>query len=131
MSEQIKYKNQIIAIIIRKNFHKDGIDFFSPKEFSQQLGYMQRPKGYKIAPHIHLLNKRNILYTQETLIVKKGMIKINFYNNEQQFIKDCLVSAGDIILLANAGHGVEFLKKSELIEIKQGPYNEKSDKIRF
>ena len=129
--EKIKYQNKIIAIIIRFSFHKDGIEFFSPKDFSQQLGYMNRPKGYKIQPHIHLLHDRKVKLTQETLVIRKGKIKVNFYTPKKKYFKSVILKTGDIILLANAGHGFEFLEKSEIIEIKQGPYLEKEDKIKF
>ena len=33
--------------------------------------------------------------------------------------------------MANSRHGVEILKESEMIEVKQGPYLEKDDKVRF
>ena len=41
MIEKIIHKNIIIAIIIRNDYKKDGIEFFTPNNFSQQLGYMR------------------------------------------------------------------------------------------
>ena len=40
-------------------------------------------------------------------------------------------SSGDIVLLANSGHGIVTLEESEIIEVKQGPYLEADDKVRF
>ena len=48
MKEKIELDGKIIAIIIRSNFTKNGIEFFTPNDFSQQLGYMKREKGYQI-----------------------------------------------------------------------------------
>ncbi len=45
MIEKIIHKNIIIAIIIRNDYKKDGIEFFTPNNFSQQLGYMSHKKG--------------------------------------------------------------------------------------
>ena len=60
MIEKIINEKIIFAVIIRANYKADGIKFFTPNEFSQQLGYMNRPKGYEISPHLH--NKvKNIL----------------------------------------------------------------------
>ena len=42
-----------------------------------------------------------------------------------------LDNSGDIILLANSGHGIVTLEESEIIEVKQGPYIEADDKVRF
>ena len=51
--EYIKSGENILAMIIRKSFSKDGIEFFTPNDYAQQVGYMKRPKGYIIKPHIH------------------------------------------------------------------------------
>jgi hypothetical protein len=128
---KIKIDRQLAAIVIRKDFSKSGIEFFSPGEFSQQLGYMKRPKGYKIPPHLHLLHPREIKLTQETLLVKSGKVKVKLYNQNKLLKKTLILKTGDVILLASGGHGFEFLEESELIEIKQGPYMESEDKVRF
>ena len=38
----------MLALIMRAGFRAPGIHFFTPNEFSQQLGYMNRPRGYVI-----------------------------------------------------------------------------------
>ncbi len=98
---------------------------------SQQLGYMNRPLGYEIQPHIHLPVSREVIYTQEVLLIRKGKVKINFYDKGKNFIGEFIVSTGDCVLLAEGGHGFEFLEKSEIIEVKQGPYSGENDKERF
>ena len=45
MIENIKHADDTLAIIVRNNFHKDGIHFFTPNEFSQQLAFMSHPSG--------------------------------------------------------------------------------------
>jgi hypothetical protein len=128
----IKDGESIIAVIIKKDFEKNGIEFFTPNEFSQQLGYMKRPKDYKIAPHVHKLVVREIQYTQETILVKSGRIRVDLFSNDKKFLSSEELTAGDVILLAAGGHGFEFLDESELIEIKQGPYiSFEVDKERF
>ena len=132
MIKKITFGDKLIAIIIPHDFHKDGVEFFSPKEFSQQLGYMKHPKGYKIQPHIHKLAIREVQYTQEALLVKSGKIEVNLYSDDKKYIGKEELTAGDVILLASGGHGFVFLEESELIEIKQGPYiSAKVDKERF
>ena len=132
MIKKITSNDELIAIIIPHDFHKDGVEFFSPKEFSQQLGYMNHPEGYKIQPHIHKLVVRKVQYTQETLLVKSGKIRVDLYSDEKKYVGKEELIAGDVILLASGGHGFTFLEKSELIEIKQGPYiSFEVDKERF
>ena len=38
---------------------------------------------------------------------------------------------GDFLLLVSGGHSFEFIEKSEIIEVKQGPYVGNLDKERF
>ena len=130
MFEQITDNGVIIAIIITSKFTKEGIEFFTPNDFSQQLGYMNRSKGYKIEAHSHKRVQHAVLQTHEVLYVKSGKVKIELYNDKHIFIEDRTLSAGDVILLASGGHSIEMMEDSELIEIKQGPYSN-DDKISF
>jgi len=131
MIENVLLDGEIQAIILRANFQKEGIEFFTPSDFSQQLGYMNRPKGHKIQPHKHRQVTREISLTQEVLFIKTGKVLVNFYNNEQKLFTSEILNEGDIVLLASGGHGFEFLETSEIIEVKQGPYLHKDDKIIF
>ena len=129
--EEIKAGEQIIAIIIYHRYSKDGIEFFTPGDFSQQLGYMKHKKGDSIQQHMHKLQARNISYTQETLFVKRGRVKVNFYTDDKAFLTSRELESGDVVLLASGGHGFEFLEETEMIEVKQGPYCGDQDKVRF
>ncbi|GGG96944.1 cupin domain-containing protein [Pedobacter zeae] len=131
MLEKIENQGVILAIIIRSNYNKKGISFFTPDDFSQQLGYMNRPKGYKIDPHVHNLVERKVTLTQEVLYVKSGKVRVDFYKDEHNYLQSRIVETGDVILLATGGHGFEMLEDSEMIEIKQGPYCGDEDKVRF
>jgi hypothetical protein len=132
MVKKIVHNDVLLAIIIPHDFQKEGVEFFTPREFSQQLGYMKHPRGYAIPPHIHRLAVRHIQYTQEALLVKSGRVKVVFYSDEKKYVGNEELVAGDVILLAAGGHGFVFLEESELIEIKQGPYiSFEVDKERF
>tara|TARA_B110000438_G_scaffold301851_1_gene357836 strand:- start:1330 stop:1731 length:402 start_codon:yes stop_codon:yes gene_type:complete len=129
--EYIAYKEKNYAIIIRNNFNEDGAHFFTDKEMSQQLGYMKYKKGKLIQPHIHKSIERKIYFTQEVLLLKKGKLKVDFYDEKQKYFLSKILFSGDVILLASGGHGFEVLEDIEMIEVKQGPYLEEDDKIRF
>ena len=131
MIEKIINKKKLLSIIVRANYKSEGIKFFTPNDFSQQLGYMNRPKGYSIAPHNHNKVKREVLTTDETLIIKSGKVRIDFYDEKKKYLKSKILKKGDVILLVNGGHGFEMLEKTEIIEIKQGPYAHDKDKTRF
>ena len=131
MIEKINYKNQQLAIIIRANYNNSGIEFFTTENDSQQLGYMTREKDYLIPPHRHNLVERKVHFTQEVLFIKSGKVRCDFYLDNEEYFKSTLLLAGDVILLSDGGHGFKILEKSEIIEVKQGPYCGVEDKVRF
>lgn len=131
MIEKIVHKNLVLGIIIRADYTKEGIEFFTNDDDSQQLGYMNRPQGYVIEPHCHNLMPRKVHLTQEVLFVKSGKVRVDFYDNEQGYVKSSILNKGDVALLSDGGHGFKMLEASEMIEVKQGPYCGDQDKIRF
>ena len=131
MIQYITNNNLLLSIIVRHKFQKNGIEFFTPPEFSQQLAYMKRPKDYIIPPHIHNPISREVQWTQEVLFVKKGKVRVDFYDENKNYLKSTILETGDIILLAHGGHGFEMLEDTEIIEVKQRPYAGEMDKIRF
>ena len=131
MVEEIVIDDQVCAIILRASFCQDGIQFFTPGSFSQQLGYMNRPAAYVIPPHVHNPVPREVQYTKEVLFIKTGKVRVDFYDEEQSYQESRILGEGDVILLAFGGHGFEMLEASEIIEVKQGPYAGEDDKVRF
>ena len=131
MVEYISYKGRALAIILRTNHHADGIEFFTSNDFSQQLGYMNRPQGYVIPPHVHNPVSREVQFTKEVLFIKSGRVRVDFYDDDQNYIESQILEQGDVILLAFGGHGFEMLEPTEMIEVKQGPYAGEADKTRF
>ena len=131
MIERIFQGSLVLSIIIRTNFQKKGIEFFTPGDYSQQLGYMNRPKGYVIEPHVHNPVKREVIWTQEVLFIKSGKVRVDFYDDDRNYLESRVLEKGDAILLAAGGHGFEMLEESEMIEVKQGPYCGDQDKTRF
>lgn len=131
MIEQICHDNLLLAIVLRGSFSKQGVHFFTPEDFSQQLAYMQHPVGKIIPPHTHNPVQREVFYTQEVLFIKKGCLRVDFYDSDRIYLESAILNAGDIILLAAGGHGFEVLEEIEMIEVKQGPYAGDGDKTRF
>ena len=129
--EYIRNKKNVLAIIIRESFSKDGIQFFTPHDYSQQVGYMKRPNGYHIKPHIHNQVPRTVSNTQEVLMIKKGKVRVDFYDDKQKYLISKILVKGDLIILVSGGHGFFIEEESEIIEVKQGPYMEEKDKEKF
>jgi hypothetical protein len=128
---RVIFQNSELAVILRNSFKTEGIEFFTPSDFSQQLGYMNRPVGYVIPPHVHNAVVRKVQYTKEVLFIKSGKVRADFYDDDQNYLESHILYQGDVILLAFGGHGFEMLEPSEMIEVKQGPYAGDEDKTRF
>ena len=131
MIERVALGSKMLAIILRNSRYEPGIQFFTPNEFSQQLGYMNRPQGYVIPPHVHNPVLREVQFTKEVLFIKSGKVRVDFYDDEQNYLESRVLRQGDVILLAFGGHGFEMLEHAEIIEVKQGPYAGEADKTRF
>lgn len=127
----IKKKDKLLAMIIRNSYCHDGVSFLTPDEYSQQLAYMHHPTGKIIDAHIHNLVHRNVAFTQEVLFIKKGKLRVDFYDDYKDYLESCILEAGDTILLTSGGHGFKVLEELEMIEVKQGPYSGEIDKTRF
>lgn len=129
--EEIKKKDKMLAMIIRNDYICDGVDFITSNEYSQQVAYMHHPTGKVIDAHIHNLVHRNVVLTQEVLFIKKGKLRVDFYDDYEDYLESRILNAGDVILLVSGGHGFQILEEVEMIEVKQGPYSGEADKKRF
>ena len=129
--EQVFHNDQLQAVIILAKFREPGIHFFTPNTLSQQLAYMRHPAGKVIQPHVHNAVPRQVDYTQEVLLIKRGKLRVDFYANNQEYLESRILGEGDVILLVQGGHGFEVLEEVEMIEVKQGPYVGDQDKTRF
>src|SRR5688572_22445287 len=120
--ERIEHQGEMLALIVRDEFAEPGISFFTPSNLSQQLAYMQHPAGKVIQAHVHNPVPRSVEYTQETLFIKRGRLRVDFFDDNQAYLESRELKAGDVILLVKGGHGFEVLEALEMIEVKQGPY---------
>ena len=129
--ERIEHNGELLALIVRRDFSAPGIHFFTPNDLSQQLAFMQHPVGKTIAPHVHNPVAREVFYTQEVLILRRGKLRVDFYAEDRSYLSSHILEAGDVILLIKGGHGFEVLEEVEMFEVKQGPYAGEADKTRF
>lgn len=129
--EEICDDETIIAVIVRSSYREPGAHFFSQDHFSQQLGHILYPRGHVIIPHVHNPVQREVMYTQETLFIRDGLIRVDLYRQDRTFLTSRILEGGDAILLSTGGHGFEMLEESSMIEVKQGPYAGEADKTRF
>ena len=128
---QITKNGHLYAIVLRRKFSNPGPNFFTPGEFSQQLGMLIHPKGKVVKRHRHKLVKREIFRTQEVLVLLEGRIRVELFDDDGEKLKTLFMKPGDAILLAQGGHKVKVLEEAKMIEVKQGPYAGFDDKEFF
>ena len=86
MIKKIVYKNKLFALIVRGKYRKKrGINFFTSKNSIQQFGYMKHKKNYVIKPHKHNQRLTKILKTTEVILLLKGSLRVDFYNNKKKY----------------------------------------------
>lgn len=131
MIEEVVSQGVLYALIIRRDYQEPGVHFFTPGDFSQQLGHMSHPTGHRIDPHRHREVLRDVRRTQEVLVIRNGRLRVDFYDEGRLRVESRMLEAGDVILLVQGGHGFEVIEACDMIEIKQGPYLGDDDKVRF
>lgn len=134
MDEGIVYykdsKDRKMALLIKAEHTGSGIEFLTKDEDYMQVAYMGHPAGHVILPHYHNNIERLVDYTCETLIMRKGSMIVDLYEDKKS-IHSFLIKAGDVLTLYSGGHGFRAMESLEMIEIKQGPYPGPADKTRF
>ena len=130
MIQPISHKKKIFGYIIKYK-KKIGVNFLTPKELSHQVGFIKHKSKHFIKPHKHYKNIRRIEYTSEVLIILNGKLRVDFYDNKKKYLFSKIIKKNDIIILNSGGHGFKVLETVEMIEVKQGPYNIKTDKKVF
>ena len=130
--ENIKVNKKIVAKIFRYKKKKfKGIKFFTSKDLNLQIGYMSHNSNHAIKPHYHLKRGKIIKDMSEFLIIFKGKIRVLFYNKQKKLVRQKILNERDMILIVSGAHGFKILKKTEMLEVKQGPFVGEKDKIRF
>jgi len=127
--EWIGFQGTNIAIIIKSQHKHEGLEFITDAQNSLQVAYMQRKKGEIIKSHIHNKVVRTIEETQEVLIVKRGLIRVELFSGNGERVAVRTLSEGDTIILLSGGHGFYVIEDAEMLEVKQGPYVGNMDKV--
>ena len=132
MLKEIIYKKKLFALIIKDSYQKNkGISFFTKDDANQQIGFMNHPKNYKIKPHKHQKRETKIFLTSEVIIIQKGKLRVDFYNDQTKYLFSVVLKKNQIIMLVHGAHGFKVLESVKMLEIKQGPYKLSKDKIKF
>ena len=92
---------------------------------------MSHNKHHIINPHVHINKKKVIKNMSELLIIFSGKLKVYFYNKKNIRSKSVTLNKKDMILLIKGAHGFKVLEKTEMLEVKQGPFTGDQDKLKL
>ena len=129
---EIKDKNgSLLAMLIDYGSISESKYFVTDNDAELQIATFNLEKNIEILKHIHPPQNRNIETTGEVLVVLEGEIEFEIYDEELNFCKSGIAKAGNMLILIRGGHGLKILDDAKFIEVKQGPYDESIDKVRF
>lgn len=120
----------LLAILIRyRPLDENEIVFPTPKDCQLQAGFMRRPAGYQIRPHVHKPVDVRLRETPEVLHVRSGAVVVTVYTSQRERVEEATLFPGDTIVLLAGGHGFEFLADTEIFEVRQGPYCDNKERF--
>ncbi len=120
---EIRKNGQKIAAKVRVNDIEEGLTFFTDDEDFLQIGAWRYAKGTNLEAHNHNFVPREVSRTQEFVYVVKGAVKAFIYDEEDEFIEEVVVKAGEALFLFAGGHGYQTLAEDTVVfEVKNGPY---------
>jgi hypothetical protein len=125
--EEIKSPDgKTVALVVRNEYNKEGINFISENHYPLQVGINNYRKNEKIKPHSHINRKITINTAQEVIYIKSGKAKLDLYDGNNSKFQTLTLSTGDLVFFISGGHGFQILENTTIIEVKQGPYNGKN-----
>lgn len=125
------FRDAVLCVIIRSHPKPESTRFYTDPSLPLQVGHVVYHKGTALPRHYHKSVQREIFGTGEVVVVQKGRASLDLYGNGETVVRTCELEAGDIAVLVSGGHGFRFSEDTVLLEVKQGPYDEDDDKIRF
>jgi len=130
LEEIFSNDGSIVAIVAKKNFKKEGMNFLTREDFPLQMGINSYKKGDQIKAHLHLDKATIINRFQEVVYIKSGRATVRLYDSKKAYLKSIDLSSGDVIFLASGGHGFDICEDTTILEVKQGPYlGKERDKV--
>ncbi len=119
--EEIKSGDKLLALLIRRDYGKEGVNFVTGEENAFQIGVLLHPAGHKIKPHAHKRISKKNSDNLEFLYIIEGKVEVSFFDGNT-LVRKAVLDEGDSLLQLSGGHGFKILEKTKMIEVKQGPY---------
>jgi len=128
--ETIEHAGITYAEVIRADTQVPVTKFFSPAHSSFQSGLLAQGAGCAAAPHSHKTVARPISDLQQMFVVQRGVVAVDFFDEQGNRFQEVILRAGDGIVLIHGIHSVRVLEDMQCISVKQGPFlGAENDKI--
>ena len=128
MIKQIVKNNKKYATIIYSEYKPaNEVNEILDSNSSIQFLAFTKNKNQIIKPHRANIKKKITNDNNEILIIKKGLVEIYIFDLKKILIKKIKLKTNDIVIFYDCYHALKFLKKTLLLEFKNGPYNRKTD----
>ena len=124
-------EKNLLAILIDTRKNNDTKNFYTSNDLDIQVASFNLNSQDVIERHFHYSQNRKITTTSEVIYLQTGKIEVEIYDTNKQFVQNLLVEEEMIIILLQGAHAINILEDSKFIEVKQGPYSPKKDKIVF
>jgi hypothetical protein len=129
--ETIAHAGKVICLIVRGEPAPKKTEFYTPNEFTLQVGHIAYREGHTIARHAHPRIVRTLDRLSEVLVMQEGRAEMDLYDDDNVLVATRELRQGDLVVLVSGGHGFRMLEDTVMVEIKQGPYSGKPEKVQF
>lgn len=129
--ETVSTADEVLAYIVRAEAQPNETEFITPSDVTQQVGFIVYGAGEGVEPHVHTPLSRQLVGTTEVLMVRRGHMMVDFFDDGRHKVATCELGTGDAVVLVSGGHGIRFVEDTILLEVKQGPYTGLQEKERF
>jgi len=120
--EVVEYNGVRYAEIIWANTSVEITRFFSPPQSSFQFGLLAHGAGFVETAHTHKPVVRTIRDMQQMFVVQRGVVAVDFFDEQGKLLREVKLGQGDAILLIHGAHSVRVLEDMQCVSVKQGPF---------
>jgi hypothetical protein len=129
--EVCQHNGVLLAMIVRNSATSERTKFITPDDCTQQVGFVVYKGGSSIPRHEHLPIRRTIVGTTEMIFVRQGRCTAEIYDTGRALVMEVELHCGDAIMLNGGAHGFRVHEDTVLLEVKQGPFVNEPEKVRF
>jgi len=123
MKEYLNNKGEVLHCIYRLD-DLDGARFnFTSEDKYLQGALMKMDNGKSFRNHKHIKCERHTDMTQETWVIFRGSVQIDYYDEDAKFMGTEILNDGDCTITFAGGHKYSCIKDNTIVyEFKNGPY---------